>query len=390
MVNRRRRPTRPLQPSGPTRRWLAPSFALGVVGVAFGLGRISSGAALPGGAPPRAISHTGAGPQTGAGLDPRDAAAQVSRAFQAASRDAAESVVQVRSSRRRGRGYRVSREGSGVIVSEDGVVVTNHHVVEQCERFEVVFTDGSRAPATLVGSDEAIDLAVLRLPVDEAHGAGPYRAMPLREELPSVGELVLAIGNPLSLGHTVTLGVVNGLGRARLDIADYENYIQTDAAINPGNSGGPLIDIQGRAIGINVAVGLESNGDGGLAFAIPSTMVRRVVDEILEHGVLRRAHLGVDTYWEQKFYDPTQAERAKGYDRLSRVKIRRVYDGTPAKKAGLRHGDILLSIAGKRLHHNPSFKNVLIEADPGDVVEVELWRDGKVLVKTVTLGAQDD
>ncbi|MEL6715975.1 MAG: trypsin-like peptidase domain-containing protein, partial [Planctomycetota bacterium] len=296
-----------------------PSLALGFLGVASGLGR--------------ATAPQLAGPP--APSDDRARAIEVSRSFQAASQEASASVVQVRASRRRGRTYRVSREGSGVILSRDGVVVTNQHVVEKCDRFEVVFTDGSIAPATLVGADEGIDLAVLRLPLDEDHGVGPYRAMPLREELPSVGELVLAIGNPLSLGHTVTLGVVNGRGRARLDIADYENYIQTDAAINPGNSGGPLIDVEGRAVGINVAVGLASNGDEGLAFAIPSTMVQKVVEEILEHGVLRRAYLGIETYWEQRFYDPTQSDRAAGYEGLSRVKVRRVYPDTPAAEAGL-------------------------------------------------------
>jgi S1-C subfamily serine protease len=357
-------------PPGGHQRWLAPSVLVGLLGASFGLGRST--------APQDPVVP----------VDPRTAAADVSRAFQVASSEAAESVVQVRAMRRRGRTFRVSREGSGVIVREDGVVVTNHHVVEECNRFEVVFTDGRTSPATLVGSDESIDLAVLRLPVDEDHGAGPYRAMELREELPAVGELVLAIGNPLSLGHTVTLGVVNGLGRARLDIADYENYIQTDAAINPGNSGGPLIDIQGRAIGINVAVGLASNGDAGLAFAIPSTMVRRVVDEILEYGELRRAYLGVHTFWEQKYYDPTQADREQGYTGLSRVKVRVVVEDTPAAKAGLREGDILLSIGGRPMHHNPSFKNALIEANPGDVVEVEIWRGGKTLTKTIELVQQ--
>lgn len=361
----------------PSRPWLrAPGTAtllVGVAAAAFGLGRRWAPADAESTPPqsPGAVALR---------LSPADVAAQVSRAFQAASARAAESVVQVQASRRRGRRFSVAQEGSGVIVDPSGIVVTNHHVVADTERFAVIFTDGSKREADLIGSDEAIDLAVLRIRGDEA-----YEVLELREEQPPVGELVLAIGNPLSLGHTVTLGVVNGLGRARLDIADYENYIQTDAAVNPGNSGGPLIDLRGRVVGINVAVGLESNGDEGLAFAIPAGMVRRVVDQIVEHGRLRRAYLGINTYWEQKFYDPTAPDRDLGYGGLSRVKVRQVYDDTPADRAGLRAGDIILSIAGKALHHNPSFRNALIEASPGETVEIVVWRGGRRVTTSARL-----
>ena len=314
-------------------------------------------------------------------MDPQEAASQVSKALQAASAGAADSVVQVRSFTS-WRGAR--QEGSGVIVSKDGLVVTNHHVIDGGKRFEVVFTDGKKESAKLLGSDSTIDLAVLRL-----EKAVAYDPMPLRMELPPVGELVLAVGNPLSLGHTVTLGVVNGLGRDGLDIADYENYIQTDAAINPGNSGGPLIDVQGRAIGITVAVGLESNGDGGLAFAIPAAMVQRVVDDILEHGRVRRAYLGVQTRSETRYNDPTTADRGAGYSGQSRVKIRTVYDNTPADRAGLRRGDIILSIGKTSMVRRASFRNALIEADPGDRVPIKIWRAGKELTKTVELEDRD-
>lgn len=346
---------------------------LGLMVAAFGFGRQSVVRAPVELASPELV-------QLGS-MDPQEAATQVSRALQAASAGAAKSVVQVRSFT----GWRGARqEGSGVIVSKDGLVVTNHHVVDGGTRFEVVFTDGTKETAKLLGSDSTIDLAVLRLEtrID-------YEPMALRMELPPVGELVLAVGNPLSLGHTVTLGVVNGLGRDGLDIADYENYIQTDAAINPGNSGGPLIDVQGRAIGITVAVGLESNGDGGLAFAIPAAMVSRVVDDIVEHGRVRRAYLGVQTRSENRYNDPTVPERKAGYKGQSRVKIRSVYDNTPADRAGLRNGDIILSIGRTAMIRRASFRNALIEADPGDRVPIKIWRAGKELTKTVELEDRD-
>lgn len=352
--------------------WWRTSSTAGLLTLAFVAGRHTGALEA---APPVLAQET-------AELDPRQAADQVSRALQQASEDAAKSVVQVRS---RGRGRRGSQEGSGVVVRADGLVVTNHHVVENGATFEVLFTDGTKRRADLLGSDESIDLALLRI-----RGDGIYLPMELRTDLPPVGELVLAVGNPLSLGHTVTLGVVNGLGREGLDIADYENYIQTDAAINPGNSGGPLVDVHGRAVGITVAVGLESNGDGGLAFAIPAAMVERVVDDILEHGRVRRAYLGVLTRWGNRFYDPTTPERASGYGGASQVKVRRVYENTPADRAGIREGDIILAIGDSAMTHRASFRNALIEADPGDSVEVRLWRSGKELVKTVALEDRDE
>lgn len=372
------RPARPLPLRGPGRGqgsrrsgWWRTSSTAGLLTLAFVAGRHTAPSERPA-APPV---------QNQAELDPREAADQVSRALQQASEDAARSVVQVRS---RGRGRRGSQEGSGVVVRADGLVVTNHHVVENGATFEVVFTDGAKRRADLLGSDESIDLAVLRI-----RGEQDYPPMELRTELPPVGELVLAVGNPLSLGHTVTLGVVNGLGREGLDIADYENYIQTDAAINPGNSGGPLVDVHGRAVGITVAVGLESNGDGGLAFAIPAAMVEHVVDDILEHGRVRRAYLGVLTHWANRYYDPTSSERASGYDGTSQVKVRRVYDNTPADRAGLRDGDIILAIGKSPMSHRASFRNALIESDPGDRVEIRVWRSGKELVKIVALEDRD-
>lgn len=317
----------------------------------------------------------GLGQQFGtADLDPRGAAAQVSLALQTASADAARSVVQVESFRRsRGR-LRKILDGSGVVIDSSGLVVTNHHVITGATAFRVVFTSGERCDAELLGSDESTDLAVLRV-TDERE----FEPMALRTELPPVGELVLAVGNPLSLGHTVTLGVVNGHGRNNLDIAEYENYIQTDAAINPGNSGGPLVDVEGRAVGITVAVGLASNGDEGLAFAIPASMVRKVVDEIEAHGRVRRAYLGVGTFSRWEVGRSLRTDREAGYTGESSVKVRSVYPDTPAEEAKLREGDILLSVGSRKLTDSQSFTNALIEATPDETTTIRLWRSGRVL-----------
>jgi len=333
------------------------SAAAGLLAAAFGLGQRY--------------------PQTD--LDPRQAAAQVSQALQTASADAARSVVQVESFRRsRGR-LRKILDGSGVVIDSSGLVVTNHHVITGATAFRVVFTSGERCDAELLGSDESTDLAVLKIA-----GEREFSPMALRTELPPVGELVLAVGNPLSLGHTVTLGVVNGHGRNNLDIAEYENYIQTDAAINPGNSGGPLVDVEGRAVGITVAVGLASNGDEGLAFAIPASIVRKVVDEIAAHGRVRRAYLGVGTFSRWEVGRSLRADREAGYTGRSVVKVRSVYPDTPADSAKIKEGDILLAVGSRELTDSQSFTNSLIEASPEEPTTVRLWRDGRVFnVSTV-------
>ena len=343
------------QPRPPILRPLGLSSALaGLLVAAFGLG-----------------IQVGGGPD----LDPREAAARVSEALQTASADAARSVVQVESFRRsRGR-LRKVLDGSGVVVDPSGLVVTNHHVIEGATAFRVVFTTGERLDAELLGSDESTDLAVLRVEGDRR-----FDPMPLRTTLPPVGELVLAVGNPLSLGHTVTLGVVNGHGRDNLDIAEYENFIQTDAAINPGNSGGPLVDVEGRAVGITVAVGLASNGDEGLAFAIPSSMVRKVVDEIVAHGRVRRAYLGVGTFSRWEVERALRSDRAAGYQGQSRVKVRSVYPDTPADAARIKEGDILLALGSRELTDSQSFTNSLIEATPEESTRVKVWRDGRELL----------
>jgi serine protease Do len=196
------------------------------------------------------------------------------------------------------------------------------------------------------------------------------------------------MGNPLGFGHTVTLGVINGVGRSNLDIAQYEDYIQTDAAINPGNSGGPLVDLDGRAVGINVAMGLESNGDEGLAFAIPAQMVRRVVDQIVAEGAVRHAWLGANIHFGPQFQRAAAADFAAGFTGRSRVKLRSVDTDSPAAKAGLLVGDIVLAVGERRLTDDQSYRNAVLEAGPGDAVDVVVWRAGKELVLPLVFGEE--
>jgi S1-C subfamily serine protease len=308
--------------------------------------------------------------------DSLETARSVSAALRTVSGNAAPAVVQVRALVRRGsRGLRALQEGSGVIVDASGVVVTNNHVVRGGTDFRVLLSSGRRVPASLVGRDPETDLAVLRI-----EGGGPFPALELDTSTgPQVGEIVLALGNPLGLGHSVTQGIVCGLGRSDLDIATYEDFIQTDAVINPGNSGGPLIDLDGEVVGINTAVGLASNGDAGIAFAIPSTMVAKVVRDILEHGEVVRGWLGVEMYW---WFNP---EHERGYDGVSQVKISDFPESSPAARAGLEKNDIILRIGKRQLISRKDLLTVIAETSPESTVDIEVWRAGATLTVPVTL-----
>jgi S1-C subfamily serine protease len=347
------------------------SLGGGLLALAFAAGRTVGPAA-------------GDAPGVPAPLEASDAARLVSEALQAVAATCEPSVLQVRALARSRRGGTPRRlqDGSGVALSADGVVVTNEHVVRGADLVQVILADGSVHAAEVLGRDPRTDLAVLRVT------SVPLRPMPLAEAPPRVGELVLAMGNPLGFGHTVTLGVVNGVGRSNLDIAQYEDYIQTDAAINPGNSGGPLVDLEGRAVGINVAMGLESNGDDGLAFAIPAHMVRRVVDQIVAEGAVRHAWLGASIHFGGQFQRAAAADLAAGFTGRSRIKLRGIDTGSPAEQAGLLNGDILVAIGSRRLTDEQSFRNAVLEARPGDAVDVVLWRAGKELVLPVVFGEE--
>ncbi len=299
-------------------------------------------------------------------------ALEVSEAFHRVSDRVGPSVVSVLAydtyTRSGQKSMRQLQQGSGVVVdSGDGVVVTNRHVVAGADECWVALADGSRHRAEMVGTDQASDLAVLRVDVKG------LTATPISDQDEArVGEWVLAFGNPLEIGHTVTAGIVSGLGRSRLGIAEYEDFIQTDAAINPGNSGGPLVNLEGRVVGINTAVGPQLNGSQGLGFAIPARIVRFVVGQLLEHGEVRRGWLGISILP----FSPDQA-RSVGFRGSSRVSIERVYDDGPARRAGLRSGDVIQSIGGRTVVDTPDLMNAIAEIHPGTEVDVSVWRDGR-------------
>jgi len=299
----------------------------------------------------------------------RAAARRFSAGFEEVSARVGPAVVLVRST---GRGR---QEGSGVIVGPTGIVVTNNHVVRNGRRFSVGLSDGRSLSARLLGTDMDTDLAVLKI---EAEGlTAAELAAPDEVE---IGEWVLALGNPYGLDHTVTAGVVSGLGIDDLNVAHFEDFIQTDAAINPGNSGGPLVNLAGRVIGINTAVGTRSAGSLGVAYAVPVSFVRRAVEDIVEHGHVRRGYLGV------RFESFSRGSAiGREYDGTSRVALANLTSGGPADRAGLENGDVLLKIAGTEVRRERDARIAVAESRPGESMLLEVWRKGRTYELRVQL-----
>ncbi|MBO9357110.1 PDZ domain-containing protein [Bordetella petrii] len=269
--------------------------------------------------------------------------------------------------------------GSGVIVSNDGYVLTNYHVVEAADAIEVALADGRRGSAKVVGADPDTDLAVLRLDI---------RPLPVAALAPDrslrVGDVVLAIGNPFGVGQTTTQGIVSALGRNGLGINTYENFIQTDAAINPGNSGGALIDARGNLVGINTAIYSESGGSLGIGFAIPIDAARQVMDEIIKTGSVRRGWLGI----EPQDITPELA-RAFGLPADTQgVVIAGVMRDGPAGKAGLRVGDIVQTVNGAQVRDTVSMLRLIAGLPPGEKAKVGILRGGKARELTVSVGTR--
>jgi len=311
--------------------------------------------------------------------DPLELARDLSKAYHELAEEVGPAVVQVRTystSRRR----RSLQDGSGVVVRADGIIVTNNHVVRGADEVQVILTNGRRLDADIIGTDPDTDIAVLRVEASDLVHA------PLDPDAHAdVGEIVLAMGNPMGLGHTVTAGIVSGLGRTDLNIAFYEDFIQTDAAINPGNSGGPLINLHGQVLGINTAVGLASNGDNGIAFAIPGRMVRRVVDDVLKYGTVRRGFLGVRNYTRWYASREVEAARRVGYAGASAIVVSEVEPETPAEEAGVQIDDIILEINGARIIDQKSFRTAIADTPPGERAGMKVWREGKELELSVTM-----
>ncbi len=266
--------------------------------------------------------------------------------------------------------------GSGVIVSADGLVVTNYHVIRGRDGrstdnidIKVSLADGQEYPAKVILEDKRTDLAVLRLQDDEDRRFA-HVTFTNSDNL-EIGDLVLAIGNPFGVGQTVTSGIVSATARTRVGISDYQFFIQTDAAINPGNSGGALIDTDGRLVGINTAIFSRSGGSQGIGFAIPANMVRVVVDSALQGGKVRRPWLGADV-------QTVTSDLAESLDlpRPRGALVAGVTEGGPADEAGLRAGDLILRVAGQQVNDADALRYRVATQGVDSRAEFEIWRDG--------------
>ena len=264
--------------------------------------------------------------------------------------------------------------GSGVIVSPEGYILTNFHVIEGAQEIEVTLSDSRKATAKLIGADPDTDLAILRIQLDRL----PVIALGNSDSL-QVGDRVLAIGNPFGVGQTVTRGIVSALGRNQLGINTFENFIQTDAAINPGNSGGALVDVQGNLLGINTAIYSRSGGNMGIGFAIPVSTARQVLEGIVKDGQVTRGWLGV----EPTEITPEMAETF-GLKQTQGVIITGVLQDGPAAKAGIKPGDVLLRVAGKDIQNVGELLTHIAALPPGQQVKVELARRNAAMTLDVT------
>ena len=263
--------------------------------------------------------------------------------------------------------------GSGVIVSPEGYILTNHHVIEGAEAIEVNLHDGRNAMAKVIGNDPDTDLALLKIDLPNL----PVIVLGQMETL-QVGDAVLAIGNPFGVGQTVTSGIVSALGRKQLGINTFENFIQTDAAINPGNSGGALVDANGLLMGINTAIYSRSGGNMGIGFAIPVSTARQVLEGIVKNGVVVRGWVGV----EPNDLTPELAE-SFGISRLQGVVVTGVLQNGPAFKAGVRPGDVLLGVDGKSVENVDQLLAAIASLKPGVTASLSIERGGSPLSVSV-------
>ncbi len=271
---------------------------------------------------------------------------------------------------------RSSSLGSGVIVSPDGYILTNSHVVEAADEIEVLLADGRKLLAKQVGSDAESDLAVLRVESPQLPAITFGSSDTLR-----VGDVVLAIGNPFGVGQTVTSGIVSALGRNQLGINTFENFIQTDAAINPGNSGGALVDAAGNLIGINTAIYSRSGGSMGIGFAIPVSTAQQVMESIIKTGSVTRGWIGV----EVQEITPALAESFKLQDTRGAI-IAGVLRGGPADKGGVKPGDVLVGIEGKPVIDPQSMLNLVAGLQPGSSARLKLRRGQEAIEVSVVVG----
>ena len=276
----------------------------------------------------------------------------------------------------RGGPDRVASLGSGVIATANGYILTNNHVVQAADEIAVALADGRQFDARLIGADPESDLAVLKV---EATGL-PVITFGHDDAL-KVGDIVLAIGNPFDVGQTVTMGIVSALGRSNLGINTFENFIQTDAAINQGNSGGALVDSTGHLVGINTAIFSRTGGSIGIGFAIPATLVRQVMNDLIKSGKVTRGYFGV----EPEDITPEAADLLK-LSRADGVVLKGVQRASPAGKAGLEPGDVIVTINGQKVANSRSMLNQIAQLPPGSSASVRVLRLGKEVEVPVTVG----
>jgi len=268
-------------------------------------------------------------------------------------------------------------QGSGFIISADGYIMTNNHVVGDADLVTVRLLDGREFTAKTIGTDPPSDVAIIKI---DADGELPFLKLGNSDKL-EVGDWVLAVGNPFGLSHTLTAGIVSAKGRSGMGLNDYENFIQTDAAINPGNSGGPLVNLDGEVVGMNTAIFSRSGGYMGIGFAIPINMIEDVREQLVEHGSVTRGRLGV--YIQELTKDLADSfgiEQSKG------ILVAQVVEKSPAEEAGLKQGDVIIELDGKPVEKVAKFRNQIALTHPGTKVILTILRDGKKKELTVKIG----
>jgi serine protease Do len=275
------------------------------------------------------------------------------------------------------RKFRQQGQGSGFIISEDGYILTNNHVVGDVDKITVELKDGRKFDnAKLIGTDPDSEVALIKIEGDN------FPVLPMGDSGKlEIGDWVIAIGNPFGLSETVTVGVISAVGRNNMHIAAYEDFIQTDAAINPGNSGGPLINLDGQVIGINTAIVSESGGYMGIGFAIPINMARSIQEQLKKSGKVSRGYMGL-------YAQDVDADTAEGLGlkEAAGVVVATVEKGSPAEKAGVQLHDVILAINGKKVKSYDAFRNEVALLAPGSRVRLDIVRDGKPVDLTVKLG----
>ncbi len=274
------------------------------------------------------------------------------------------------------RSFKSSALGSGVIVTEDGYILTNNHVVKGADEIKVVLNDKREFKGKVIGTDPRTDLAVIKidakdLPTIKIGNSGSMKT----------GDIVMAIGNPFGLSQTITMGIVSAIGRSNVGIADFEDFIQTDAAINPGNSGGALVNTNGELVGINTAIFSTSGGYMGIGFAIPSDMAKSVMDSIIKNGKVVRGWMGVSI----QNLTPELAE-SLGFKETEGALVSSVESNSPADKAGFERGDLIIALNNKKVADSTTLRNMVSSFAPGTKVDAKIIREGKEQTLAITLG----